>query len=139
MENQQKMAMYGIIAVLSLIGAVLLVTFSFGEWKVDDYYYWASAGTFYGVLIVPVALLLFYCSAIYIIQIIAPGKLPEIMEKLVLYFSLTAFIVCLLGGIFFQVKLAIDNPVDWWFGAGFYGGIIASPLTALFAFIVQKN
>ncbi len=136
-----KRIFYILIAILSLVGGVLLVVTPFGEWIEPpfDYWYYAGADTFYGVLIVPVALLLFYCSAIYIIQIIAPGKLPEIMEKLVLYFSLTAFTICALGGIFFQLKLAIDNPTDWWFGPGFYGGVIASPLTALFTFLVQKE
>ncbi len=141
MENQQKKVIYGILAAINLIGAVLLIATPFGAWVTgpSSNYHSINAGTIYGLLIIPGALLLFFCAAVFIIQFVAPEKLPEITKNLIISFSLTCFIVCILGTISFEILQVIDKPLMWWLGAGFYGCIISSSATTILVFIFQKK
>ena len=138
MDEQQKKALYGLTAIFSLIGAILLLAFPIGVWVTYPYYYYyISVGSAYAPLIILMALCLFYCMAINVLLIVAPEQIPdEKYIKYTLYTAFLAFFLCLIGGIAF-LALA-SGALDWWLGAGFYGGLIGSLITMILTYIAQK-
>lgn len=140
MEKQEKTVLYGLSLIVSLVGAILLLATDFsGFWN----------GVYYGYIdlesdavsgLVITSLFLFYCAIVNLLFIINPDKRPdERFVKLARLLSLLAFIICTIGGIAFAIAMGIDDVWEWWFGAGFYGGIIGSLLTFIFMYIAEKK
>lgn len=44
-----------------------------------------------------------------------------------------------LVALVFVVVMLVDEPSDWWFKAGFYGGFLGSGFTALLFFVQNKS
>ncbi|MFQ6128711.1 MAG: zinc ribbon domain-containing protein [Thermoplasmata archaeon] len=123
-------------AIFGTIGALLLIFGEFGGWYNYEYYYGIReygsihAGTIAIVLILPMAILLFF-SAFLSIQ--AYKSDPLVARKLVLrglIASMIVFIVVLIGGI---ALLAATWDLDSnWLSEGFYGGFFGGLLSAIF-------
>ena len=90
-------------------------------------------------LIALVAGLLFYCAYISVQGLRLKGQMDKRKIMSGLPASEGAFAIVVLGGIAFVVAMLMDEPSDWWFEAGFYGGLFGSGLTTLLFFFQNKS
>jgi hypothetical protein len=134
------------ILITSLVGAFLLILEDFAGWYNYGYYVqsWGWIGLNSGtplavVLIAVVAFLLFYCSYVSLRGLLRKGQVDKLTVRFALIASLTAFAIVFVGAIVFVAAMLIDEPSDWWFGAGFYGGLLGSGLTGLLLFIQLRS
>lgn len=137
-------------AVVSLIGGILLIVLDFAGW----YNYNAGVetwgwigfqgfeeGNFVGILFIFLGLSLFYTTSISILALAKPDTFEPTRKTLLIGFfnALAVFLIVLIGGIVFEVVLAIDDPTNWWLGGGFYAGIIGAPMTAFFLYMCLRG
>ncbi len=144
-ENRKLMFFMGAF-ITSIIGGILLLVTPFGEFDASNYYLgvyiYGGIGAFsgvYGISILISAILLLYCSVMAVLVMRFPERIPdEKYIKLGFLFSLTSFILSIIGGIAFAAILTWEDAW-WWFDAGFYGGIIGGLLTTIFYYFGIKE
>ena len=129
-----------------MIGALLLIGLDFAGWYNRDEAVesWGEVGLFtepLAFLLVggTAALLLFGAYVSY--RALRPGESPPSPEVVRYAFlaSLAALAVVILVGLHFVVSMLSDEPEDWWFGGGFYGGLIGSGLAAVFFHLALRG
>jgi hypothetical protein len=132
--------------ITSFVGAVLLIVDDFAGWYNYSYYVqswgWIALdlnSPLAVVLIAIVAGLLFYCAFISLQGLRLKGKMDKRTMKYGLMASVTAFAIVFLGAVAFVAVMLMDEPSEWWFGAGFYGGLIGSGMTASLFFLQNKS
>jgi hypothetical protein len=132
--------------ITSFVGAVLLIVDDFAGWYNYAYYVqswgWIALDLNTPLAIVLIALvagLLFYCAYVSLQGLRLKGQMNKRTMKYGLIASITAFTIVLLGAIAFVAVMLMDEPSEWWFGAGFYGGLLGSGLTALLFFFQNKS
>lgn len=132
--------------IASLVGAFLLILEDFaGRY---NYGYYVQSWGWIGlnletplavVLIGLVAGLLFYCAYVSLQGLRLKGQVDKRMIRFGLIASFAAFAIVVVGAVAFVAAMLIDEPSEWWFGAGFYGGLLGSGLTGLLFFLQQKS
>ena len=139
MEKQEKTALYGLSLIVSLVGAILLLATEFSGYWTSSVTVWIGLESDAVSGLVLAAIFLFYCAIINLLLLVNPDKIPnENLVKFAKYLALITFLLCAIGGIAFAA--IVDADVEgWWFGAGFYGGIIGSLLTFIFMYIADKE
>jgi len=132
--------------ITSFVGAVLLIVDDFAGWYNYSYYVrswgWISLdlnSPLAVVIIAIVAGLLFYCAYVSVQGLRLKGQMNKRTMRYGLIASTTAFIIVFVGAIAFVAAMLMDEPSEWWFGGGFYGGLVGSGLTALLFFLQDKS
>ncbi len=132
--------------ITSIAGAVLLIIDDFAGWYNYAYYVqswgWIALSLdspLAVVLIGLVAGLLFYCAYISLQGLRLKGQIDKRTMKYGLFASTAAFTIVFVGAIAFVAAMLMDEPSEWWFGTGFYGGLLGSGLTALLFFLQTKS
>ncbi|HKZ93669.1 MAG TPA: hypothetical protein VJ249_03695 [Candidatus Bathyarchaeia archaeon] len=132
--------------ITSLVGAFLLVLEDFAGWY--NYGYYAESWGWIGLsidtplavaLILVVVLALLYTSFISVKGLQLKGEINKRTIRSGLIASSLAFVIVLVGAITFVVSILESEPSEWWFGAGFYGGLLGSGLTALLFFFQHRS
>ncbi|MHA1885399.1 MAG: hypothetical protein ACXADU_19560 [Promethearchaeota archaeon] len=131
--------------ITSAIGGILLLATDFGGFDGSNYYLgvylWGGIGSFsglYGIPILITALLLIYCTAISILVLRFPERIPDRkFIKFGFFASLGALTLSIINAIVFA-GIATWEDWWWWFDAGFYGGLIGSILTGIFFYLGEK-
>jgi hypothetical protein len=132
--------------ITSLVGAVLLILEDFAGWH--NYGYYVESWGWIGlnletplsfILIVTVAGLLFYCAYVSLQGLRLKGQINQRTIRSGFIASSVAFAIVIVGAIAFVAAMLIDEPTNWWFEAGFYGGFLGSGLTALLFFLQHKS
>ncbi len=137
--NESGSALYTGSLISTVVGALLLVILDFAGWyeRNQAFEAWSYVGLFTGPLAFllvggTAALLLFGAYVSY--RGLRPGESPPSAEVVRYAFiaSLAALAVVAGGGLYFVIEMLSDEPADWWFDGGFYGGLIGSGLAAVF-------
>ena len=144
--NERPSALYTGSLISTVIGALLLIAFDFAGWyeRNQSFEAWSYVGLLTGprgFLLVggTAALLLFGAYVSY--RALRPGESPPSPEVVRYAFlaSLAALAVVVLGGLYFVIAMLSDEPADWWFDGGFYGGLLGSGLAAVFFHLAQRE
>lgn len=144
--NEQPSALYTGSLISTVIGALLLIGLDFAGWydRNQAVESWGEVGLFAGPLAFllvggTAALLLFGAYVSY--RALRPGESPPSPEvvRYAYLASLAALAVVILVGLHFVVTMLSDEPEDWWFGGGFYGGLIGSGLAAVFFHLARHE
>ncbi|MBN1214346.1 MAG: hypothetical protein JXA99_02780 [Candidatus Lokiarchaeota archaeon] len=139
MEQSQKVVYYGLALITSLIGAVLILVTEFSGYWTSIITAWIGVDSAAAVILVPLALFLFYSVVINLLLIANPDKIQnKNLIVLAKFLCLITFILCIIGGIVFIAIVEIDGVSGWWFGAGFYGGVIGGILSFIFMYLAEK-
>ncbi|MBY9005370.1 MAG: hypothetical protein KGD63_01295 [Candidatus Lokiarchaeota archaeon] len=139
MEDSEKTTFYGLALIVSLIGAILILVTEFAGYWTSGEWGWIGVDSAAAAILVPLAIFLFYSTIINLILITKPDRIPN--KNLIKYAKLLCFVTFLLfliGGIAYAIIIELEEVESWWFGAGFYGGIIGSLLSFLFMYIAEK-
>ena len=123
-----------VAVVFSIIGAIMLLVGDFGGWYNRGYYIeetvWIDAWSIAGLLIIPMALLLFFVTFASLQAYRSPLPVAHKMALWGLIAGLVVFIVTLVGGLILIVA-TWENTSNW-LDVGFYGGLFGG----LISFIV---
>ncbi len=135
--------------ITSALGGLLIILFDFASWYNYDprIYGWIglnleNIGS--TLLLWPIIILtsgcLFFCTYISFIGL----KFPEddVSPSLLHYSFIAAIVACviiLIGGFIFVVAMLMDEPTEWGFDVGFYGGLIGSALTIVLLYLAKSN
>jgi len=123
-------------AIFGIIGGIMMIVGDFGGWYNYNYYAgyeeWIYVNSFgyAAVLILPMALLLFFSAAVSLKAFKSP---PPVARKLVqrgLIAALVVLIITVIGAV--ALLAATMDASDNWLGVGFYGAFFGS----LISFIV---
>jgi len=134
---------YGLIFILSVIGTILFVFTEFGGY-VSYYAYSIDFGSsFRNPDLLAYSPFFILVTVLFLINIFLPLKelniiktsFPRNSAKLGFYSSLGILAITAIGGII----LSGSGARDWWFGSGFYAGIIGGILLPLLYRFVMKN
>lgn len=144
--NERGSALYTGSLISTVIGALLLLGLDFAGWyqRSQSVESWGYVGLLTGPLAFlliggTAALLLFGAYVSY--RGLRPGESPPLPEVVRYAFlaSLVALAVVILGGLYFLVEMLSDEPEDWWFDGGFYGGLLGSGLAAVFFHLALRG
>ncbi|MFQ5910299.1 MAG: zinc-ribbon domain-containing protein [Thermoplasmata archaeon] len=122
-------------AIFGIIGAIMLLVGDFGGWYNYNYYAgyeeWIYVNVFgyAAVLILPMALLLFFSAAVSLKAFRSP---PPVARKLVqrgLIAALVVLIITVIGAV--ALLAATMDASDNWLGVGFYGAFFGSLLASI--------
>ena len=138
---------YGLIFILSVIGAILFIFTEFGGYG-GYYQYSVNLGSsLRNPDLIAYSPLLFLVAFLFLVNVflslkglnIIKTSFPKNAAKLGFYSSLGILAITALGGIAFELLLSESGAKDWWFGSGFYAGIIGGILLPLLYRLVMKN
>ncbi len=139
MEQSQKVVYYGLALIVSLIGSVLIFVTEFSGYWTSILTAWIGVDSAAAIILVPLALFLFYSVVINLLLIANPEKIRnKNLIVLAKFFCLITFVLCIIGGIVFVAIVEIDNVSGWWFGPAFYGGVIGGLLSFIFMYLADK-
>jgi len=140
---------YGLIFILSILGAILFVFTEFGGYTTPPYYYYSVSleSSFNNPDLIAYAPLFILVICLFLLNIFLPLKelniiktsFPSNSAKLGFYSSLGILVISAVGGIAFEAILSDSNARDWWLGTGFYTGIIGGILLPLLYYFIMKN
>jgi hypothetical protein len=138
---------YGLIFVLSVIGAVLFIFTEFGGYTAYYQYSVNIDSSFNNPDLIAYAPLFILEAFFFLLNIflslkelnIIKTSFPSNSAKLGFYSSLGILVITAIGGIAFEVILSNSGALDWWFSSGFYAGIIGGILLSLLYYFIMKN
>ena len=131
--------------ITGILGGVMLLVDDFAGAYWQNYYagtegwVWIDPWGGAGVLIIPMALILFGSAAIAGMGMREPQSLTLGRLRFGFYGSLAVMVISILGGIAFAVHSVIEEYDDWWLDVGFYGGALGGLLTALIFYLALKQ
>jgi hypothetical protein len=138
---------YGLIFILSIIGAILFIFTEFGGY-IGYYQYSVNIGSSLNnpdlIAYSPLLLLgaFFFLLNVFLslkgLNIIKTS-FPSNVAKIGLYSSLGILIITAIGGIAFEVILSNSGAQDWWLNSGFFAGIIGGILLPILYFFSLKS
>jgi hypothetical protein len=140
---------YGLIFILSVIGAILFVFTEFGGYTTPPYYYYSVnlESSFNNPDLIAYAPLFILVTCFFLLNIFLSLKEMNIIKtsflsnsaKLGLYSSLGILVISAVGGIAFEVILSDSGARDWWLSSGFYAGIIGGILLPVLYYFALKS
>lgn len=135
---------YGLIFILSVIGAILFIFTEFGGY--GNYYTYSVnlESSLRNPDLIAYSPLLFLVVFLFLVNVflslkglnIIKTSFPKNIDKLGFYSSLGILAITAVGGIAFALIL---SESEWWFGSGFYAGIIGGILLPLLYRFIMKN
>lgn len=134
---------YGLIFILSVIGTILFVFTEFGGYVSYYAYSINFESSFRNPDLLVYSPFFILVTVLFLINIFLPLKelniikasFPRNSSKLGFYSSLGILAITAIGGII----LSTSGAWDWWFGSGFYSGIIGGILLPLLYRFAMKN
>ena len=145
-KNENITAFYIGSMISSVVGGILLLFTDFSGWNGSNYYLSVYSWGYFGpntedpISIVPfliIAGMLFYCTYISYLGFQGNGVESKLLNQ-AYWLAFAAMVVCIIFAIVFVILIS-EEDVEWWFDAGFYGGIIGSALTVVFLYQVKKE
>ncbi|MHA2306247.1 MAG: hypothetical protein ACXACU_12740 [Candidatus Hodarchaeales archaeon] len=147
MSEQSNSHFYVGSLITSGIGGILIILFDFAWW----YNYNAGVRSWGWIdlsldnllsapILLFVAACLFFCTYISFVRLQSPDN--EVNSPLLQSVFLAAIVACvvvLVGAIVFIVVMLLDEPSEWGFDVGFYGGLIGSALTIVLLYLAKSN
>ena len=140
---------YGLIFVLSVIGAILFVFTEFGGYSTPPYYYYSVSleSSFNNPDLIAYAPLFILATCLFLFNVflslkelnIIKTSFPSNSTKLGFFSSIGILAISAIGGIAFEAILSESNARDWWLSSGFYAGIIGGILLPLLYYLIMKN
>jgi hypothetical protein len=140
---------YGLIFILSIIGAILFAFTEFGGYSTPPYYYYSVSleSSFNNPDLIAYAPLFILVICLFLLNVFLPLKemgiiktsFPSNSAKLGFYSSLGILAISAIRGIAFEAILSESNARDWWFSSGFYAGIIGGILLPLLYYFIMKK
>lgn len=121
--------------VFSVIGALMLLIGDFGGWYNYDYYHgirtwgWINAGTAAIVLLLPMAILMFFAAFASIQAFRSDIYTARKLTQRGFIASLVVFIIVIIGGVAL-IAATWENTSNW-LDVGFYGGLFGSLISAI--------
>lgn len=118
-------------AIFGIIGAIMLLVGDFGGWHNEGYYVretvWIDAWSIAGILIIPMALLLFFVAFASLQAYRSALPVAHRMALWGMMAAMVVFIVTLVGGLILIVATweNTSNWLDVGFYGGFFGGLIS--------------
>jgi hypothetical protein len=145
MSNLEKSSYYVLILMLSIIGAIL---FSFTEFGGYTAYYSYSVNlqsVFSNPDLIAYSPIYLLLDFLFLLNIFLSLKelniiklsFPKKSANLGFFSSLGIFAITTVSGVAFVALLS--DAGDWWFGAGFYAGIIGGILLPILYRMSMKN
>ncbi len=136
-------ALYVGTMIASIVGLVLVAIDGIGGWYIGYYYYFsidtsvaAPWGQFAHVPIVLGFLFTAYVALQKIYPVITMSAEREVkIEKAGFWVAIGIVILTVVSGIIFAISV---SHAEWWFDSGFYAGIFAGGLAALFFWLGKK-
>ena len=150
MSNQNTRSnYYGLIFILSVIGAILFAFTEFGGYSTPPYYYYSVnlESSFNNPDLIAYAPLFILVTCFFLFNVflslkelnIIKTSFPNNSAKLGFYSSLGILAISAIGGVAFEAILSESNARDWWLSSGFYAGIIGGILLPLLYYLIMKN
>jgi hypothetical protein len=140
---------YGLIFILSVIGAILFIFTEFGGYTTPPYYQYSVnlESSFNNPDLIAYAPLFILVACFFLLNVflslkelnIIKTSFPKNSAKLGLYSSLGVLAITAIGGIAFEVILSDSGALDWWLSSGFYAGIIGGILLPLLYYFAIKS
>jgi hypothetical protein len=138
---------YGLIFILSIIGAILFIFTEFGGYTTYYKYSVNLESSFRNPDLSAFAPLLVLVSFFFVLNIFLSLKGLNIIKtslannsaKLGFYSSLGILVITAVGGIVFEIILSDSGATDWWLNSGFYAGLIGGILLPLLYYFIMKN
>lgn len=138
---------YGLIFILSVIGAILFIFTEFGGYTTYYQYSVNIESAFNNPDLIAYAPLLLLVAFFFLVNIFLSLKelniikvaFPRNSAKLGFYTSLGILVITVIGGVAFEVILSESGAWNWWFNSGFYAGIIGGILLPLLYYLIMKN
>jgi hypothetical protein len=120
--------------IACIVGVLLVILSDFaGFYNYGGYY-----GYIYFSLETPITFVLILIVAIglavgaYVSYLGMQGQhTPELVRNAVISVSISLGLV-IVGALIFVVAILSDEPSDWWFETGFYGGLASSAIALFF-------
>ena len=141
---------YGLIFILSVIGAILFAFTEFGGYTTPPYNYYYSVNlesSFNNPDLIAYAPLFILVICFFLFNIFLSLRELNIVKisflgnsaKLGFYSSIGILAISAFGGIAFEAILSESNARDWWLSSGFYAGIIGGILLPLLYYFIMKS
>ena len=141
---------YGLIFILSIIGAILFIFTEFGGYTASQYYYQYSVNlesSFRNPDLIAYAPLFILVTFFFLLNIflslkelnIIKTSFPRNSATLGLFSSIGILAITAIGGIAFEFLLSESGASNWWLNSGFYAGIIGGILLPLLYYFTMKN
>jgi hypothetical protein len=141
---------YGLIFILSVMGAILFIFTEFGGYTTLPYYYQYSVNlgsSFSNPDLLAYAPLFLLVAFFFLFNVFLSLKelkvirtpFPGNSARLGMYSSLGILAITAIGGIAFASILSSSGASNWWFSSGFYAGIIGGILLPLLYYLVMKG
>jgi predicted RNA-binding Zn-ribbon protein involved in translation (DUF1610 family) len=137
--GNERSKLYVIPLVFSFLGALLLVFDDFGGWYSSTgtgyggyirEWGWINAWGFAAVVIIPLAVALFYCSFISLQGLRSSVPIAKKHVRRGFFVALLVLVVVVVGGL--ALIAATWEAAENWLDLGFYGGFFGSLITAIF-------
>lgn len=136
----QEVKNYFVVSLIASIIGVGLILFS----DFAGFYNYSQSVQTYGYiffsldtpivafLILIVAMGLLFSA--YVSYLGMQGEANSNMVKNGFYSVVISLGIIIAGGLIFVVVMLSDEPTDWWFGTGFYGGLITTAVSSFFLY-----
>ena len=138
---------YGLIFILSVIGAILFIFTEFGGY-IGYYQYSVNfESTFNNPDLLAFAPLYILVAFFFLLNIFLSLKelniikisFPSNSAKLGFFSSIGILVITAIGGVSFEFLLSEAGATDWWLNSGFYAGLIGGILLPLLFYFIMKN
>jgi hypothetical protein len=138
---------YGLIFILSIIGAILFIFTEFGGYTSYYQYSVNIESSFRNPDLIAYSPFLLLVAFLFLLNIflslkglnIIKTSFPRNRAKIGLYSSLGILIITAMGGIAFEVILSDSGAQDWWLNSGFFAGIIGGITLSLLYYFTLKS
>jgi hypothetical protein len=145
LSNFGKSNYYVLILVLSTIGSLLFIFTEFGGYTSYYSYSVNIESVFSNPDLIAYAPIYLLVAFLFLVNVFISLKelnilklsFPHNSAKLGYYTSIAIFVITVISGITFVALLSEAN--DWWFGAGFYAGILGGILLPLLYRLSRKS
>ncbi|MFW9852378.1 MAG: hypothetical protein ACFFDS_05520 [Candidatus Thorarchaeota archaeon] len=139
-----KPALYVGTMIVSIVGLILVAVEGIGGWWEGGYNYWFAidsglAAPWGQLTHVPIVFGFLFIAYVALQKIYPVVKLSadteEKIEKAGFWTAIGIVIFTVVNSIIFAI---VRSYAEWWFEAGFYAGIFAGGLAALFIWLAKK-
>ncbi|MBD3198101.1 MAG: hypothetical protein GF317_23830 [Candidatus Lokiarchaeota archaeon] len=133
----------GILIISGIAGILVLVTDFGGVYNnYGGYYVWEFIGILnfpYNLIIIAIAGFFFYNLVISLMALKdSDNPVPSNLFTIGFFLNIAALSLVILGAIALGIVGGLEAD-DWWFDAGFYGGIIGGIINLILYFLLISN
>lgn len=143
-ENNTQTYFVGAL-ITSALGGLIILFSDFASWYNYGYsveswgYIYADFGNPLVLIIIGiVAALLFFSTFIAFLGIQRQGRIEFNLIFYAFYSSLLAAAIVVIGALVFVIAMLMDEPTEWGFDFGFFGGLIGGVMTAFFFNMIRQ-